>query len=134
MKTLKLVTLILLVLTFNACTKTGPAGPAGTNGSANIQTYLFTTTNTNWSVSNNAQTSTWNSPAITQAVIDKGTVQLFNGNNTGLWVAMPYSYKNEEYNFVISVGQILITVTNGDGTVPANPGGQQFKEVVIPGQ
>lgn len=131
---------ITLSLTLSSCKKgdTGPAGPAGsagTNGVANIQTGTVTTNNATWSfdATDNSYNGTLTYAAITQAVIDKGTVQVFLGDGTGKeWGALPLSYGIVQYNYSYKVGEVLITVTLSNGSLPNNPGGQQFKVVVIP--
>lgn len=141
-QTTKLTTMVLLAigLFFTACKKgdTGPQGPAGTNGTngvANIQTSTVTTNNSTWGFDNrdNSYNATLNYPAITQAVVDRGTVQVFisDGNGTE-WLALPFSYGNIQYLFSYKLGQVLIAYTLSNNAVPTNPGGQQFKVVVIP--
>lgn len=127
-------------LAFTSCKKgdTGPAGPAGTNGTngvANIQTGTVTTNNSTWSLDNsdNSYNATLTYAAITQSVIDKGTVQVFISDGTGSeWLALPFSYGIVQYNYSYKLGQVLLSVTLSSGNAPNNPGGQQFKVVVIP--
>lgn len=131
---------ILIGLTITACKKgdTGPAGPAGangTNGVANIQTSSVTTSNNSWTFDNtdNSYNATLTYAAITQAVIDRGTVQVFLGNGNGTeWAALPFAYGIVQYNYSYKVGQVFLTITLSTGLAPNNPGGQQFKVVVIP--
>ena len=131
---------LTLGLALTSCKKgdTGPAGPAGsngTNGVANIQTSTVTTNNSTWGFDNtdNSYNATLNYPAITQAVVDRGTVQVFISDGAGSeWLALPFSYGNIQYLYSYKLGQVLITYTLADNAVPSNPGGQQFKVVVIP--
>jgi hypothetical protein len=125
---------------FSSCKKgdTGPAGPTGTNGTngvANIQTSTVTTNNLSWVFdnTNNSFNATIIYAAITQAVVDKGTIQVFIGDGTSTqWEALPFAYSTFQYNYNYKLGQILISVTLSNGNPPANPGGQQYKVVVIP--
>ncbi len=134
---------LTLGLTFSSCKKgdTGPAGPQGpagtngTNGVANIQTGTVTTNNASWSFDNtdNSYNATLTFGAITQSVVEKGTVQVFIGDGTGQeWAALPFSYSIVQYNYSFKSGQVIISVTLSNGNAPNNPGGQQFKVVVIP--
>jgi hypothetical protein len=147
-KTLTVVTGLILVLslTFTSCKKgdTGPAGTNGTNGTngkdgkdgvANIQTGTVTTNNATWVLDNsdNSYNAVLTYTAITQSVIDRGTIQAFIGDGSSkVWIALPFSYGTVQYNYFYEVGKVTISITLSNGTVPTNPGGQQFKIVVIP--
>ncbi len=151
-KTKKLFATILVsgfgmsCLMFTSCKKgeTGPAGPAGpagtngtngTNGVANIQTSSVTSTNGSWSydATEDSYNATISYPAITQAVVDRGTVQVQIGNSSGTsWVALPFAYFDLQYSYEYRVGQVVISVVLNNSTPLANPGGQVFKIVVIP--
>ena len=142
MKQVFKLTAVFILLTgfaisLTSCKKgdTGPAGPAGANGVANIQTSSVTTNNSSWSFDNsdNSYNAIINYAAITQAVMDKGTVQVFLGDGNGTeWAALPFSYGIVQYLYTVKVGQVLISVTLSNGNAPNSPGGQQFKVVVIP--
>ncbi|MCC6371207.1 MAG: hypothetical protein IT236_09405 [Bacteroidia bacterium] len=139
-QTTLILSLATICLTLNSCKKgdTGPAGPqgtAGTNGVANIQTGTVTTNNSTWTLDNtdNSYNATLTYAAITQSVIDKGTVQVFISDGNGSeWAALPFSYGIVQYNYSYKLGQVIISVTLSNGNAPNNPGGQQFKVVVIP--
>ncbi len=128
------------ILAFTSCKKgdTGPAGPAGangTNGVANIQTSTVTTNNGTWAfdATDNSYNGTLTYAAITQAVIDRGTVQVFVGDGTGKeWGGLPLAYGNVQFNFSYKLGEVIISITLANGGIPNNPGGMQFKVVVIP--
>lgn len=140
-----LVTLVVIMISpiLTSCKKgeTGPAGPAGAqgaagaNGTANIYVETATTTNLSWGFDNttNSYFATYASSQITQAVVDNGTVQVFIGDGSGQqWAAMPYSYGITQFNYSYKLGQITVLYSLSNGNVPANPGGQQFRFVVIP--
>jgi hypothetical protein len=68
----------------------GPAGPAGPQGDANVTSVIFT----NVIVPLNG-TYTFNIPAITQAVLDSGTVTVWYSNPSitpETWIALPQYY------------------------------------------
>lgn len=140
MKTHIKILAFALLLSASACKKAeqgpkGDTGPAGTNGVANIQSTTITTTNGSWNLDTfeNAYNATLTVTGITQNVLDKGAVMVYIGNGAGTeWDAMPFSYQGVEFNYGIKVGQALISVTLDSGNAPNNPGGQQFKVVVIP--
>ena len=139
--------IVASMLLFTSCGKdgatgpagaTGPQGPAGTNGTngvANIASYTGSTQNSSWVVNpNNYELdATFPVSAITQDVVTNGTIQVFLGDGTGnQWSAMPFSLTDIEFNYTYSVGQVVIQETQGNLTLPANPGVRQFKFVVIP--
>lgn len=127
----------LLAVVFTACKKgdTGPQGAAGKDGTANIQTFPMSTSSSSWSLWTNdsSYNATLVVPAITQRVLEAGTVQVFIGNGNGTdWTAMPWSYGATQYNFDYEVGKVNIYVTLSDFSSPGNPGNVPFKVVVIP--
>jgi hypothetical protein len=126
--------LLFNVLLFSSCEK-GETGPAGANGSSNVQSYTFTTNNLSWvfNGSDNSYNSTYNLTSITSDVVSNGTIQVFVGDgSSNQWGALPLSYSVLQLNYSYSLGQVVLSVTLSNGLVPNNPGGQQFKVVVIP--
>jgi len=130
--------LCMLMLSFNSCKKgdTGPQGAAGINGSSNVRSYTQTAVNSSWTYnsSENSYDVTFAVPAITDAVVNGGTIQVFLGigTTTTQWAAMPFAYGNSQYNYDYQLGKVNIYVTLANGNTPDNPGGLQFKIVVIP--
>ena len=127
-----------LFFVLSSCKKgdTGPQGEPGKNGSSNIQSYSQTAVNNSWTYnsSENSYDVTFSVPAITNAVVNGGTIQVFLGigTTTTQWAAMPFAYGNSQYNYDYQLGKVNIYVTLGNGNTPDNPGGLQFKVVVIP--
>lgn len=72
-----------------ACTKTGPAGPAGPMGNANVTTVIFT----NVTVPLN-NTYTFQIPAITQAIVDSGAINVYykGSQPQDTWYPLPQYY------------------------------------------
>lgn len=128
--------IVALTLLFTGCKKdAGPTGPAGKNGTANIQSYTVTTNNLSWTFNStdNSYNSTIAISAIDASVLNTGTIQVFIGDGTSTeWAALPFSYSTIQYNYSYKVGQVILSVTLSTGVAPNNPGGQQFKVVVIP--
>lgn len=132
--TINIVLLVSICISLSACEK-GDVGPAGANGVANIQASTITTNNSAWSFDNtdNSYNAIFNYSAITQSVVDGGTVQVFIGDGIGSeWAALPFSYSDLQYNYSYKLGQVFVSLTLSTGAIPNNPGGQQFKVVVIP--
>lgn len=129
---------LIALISFTSCTKEGEPGPAGKdgkNGSSNISTYIVSTTASNWAFdgSDNSYNATVNISSITSNVVSNGSIQVFIGDGTGsAWQALPISYGIVQYNYIYEVGKVHIIATLSDGSVPANPGVQQYKFVVIP--
>lgn len=123
-------------LFFTSCEKEGPAGPvgpAGKDGTANIMTDTYTTTNSDWSYDAqlNGYEAYISAPPITQDVAENGTIQMFI-EEQGSYMALPLIISNIQFNYGYEVGEVGILVTLADGSVPSNPGGMTFKLVVIP--
>lgn len=141
-KTAKMLGMFALAcgLLITGCKKgdTGPAGPAGTNGTngvANIKTNTFTTNTNQWIADNTNKLYYYNytSSDITSAVLSSGAVMVYLGDGTGnLWIAMPFSTQGVEFTYGIKPSSVEIDVSLSSGLMPNNPGGQQFKVVIIP--
>ncbi|OJW83628.1 MAG: hypothetical protein BGO69_04845 [Bacteroidetes bacterium 46-16] len=96
------IAMMLLSLTFIGCTKkgdTGPAGPAGTNGTngtngkdgnANVQGGTVTV-NFVWNPSTYYGLANISYNAITQDIVDKGSVLVFMNNGANGWTSIPYT-------------------------------------------
>ena len=121
---------------FNSCQgPVGPPGPPGYNGVANIVAYDISTNSSSWSYDNNGDLFYTDAqiPDITQAVIDAGTVQAFYSNSDySYFQALPttQSLLWVGYSYFLGIGEIDWGLTTGN--MPANPGTQYFKFVVIP--
>ena len=129
----------ITAIVFNGCKgkdgAPGATGPAGAQGNANVLVSTGTTTNASWSFNStyNEWDAIFNDSDISSAVVSTGTMQVFIGDGTGTnWSAMPLSYQGTEFNYTYGVGQVQLQVTLSSGTAPTNPGGLQFKFVVIP--
>ncbi|WP_317899182.1 hypothetical protein [Aurantibacillus circumpalustris] len=134
-RSINFTALCLCLLNFTSCKK-GETGPQGKDGSSNVQSYTQTAVNSSWTYNNseNSYDVTFTVPAITEAVVNGGTIQVFLGigTTTTQWAAMPFAYGNTQYNYDYQLGKVNIYVTLGNGNTPDNPGGLQFKVVVIP--
>src|SRR5450631_3219317 len=102
MNTKTLLTGVTLItsLAFSSCKKDGPVGPqgpAGTNGTNGIDgnaNVLGSTTlsvsSANWTATGNEWYDTFTLGTITQAIVDKGAVMVYEQYNA-TWVALPYT-------------------------------------------
>lgn len=149
-KAITFISALLFTCLFALSCKKGETGPAGAdgkdgtngtngkdgkNGVSNISTSNINTNNNSWifDSSDNSYYANLYSSAITQTVVDAGTVQVFLGNGSGTaWSALPFSIGIVQYNFSYALGKVQILVTLSNGNVPSNPGGVQFKLVIIP--
>ena len=143
------VVLLTAIITIS-CSKDGATGPAGatgmagtngangtngTNGNANvIGTNTVSVLPSNW-INNGGSTSwstTLTAPAITQAIVDKGTVSVFFQLGTE-WVALPYSNPQNHYftNYGFSLGMVEINISTEAGYILTSPGTNIFRVVTI---
>jgi hypothetical protein len=135
------------MLLFTSCGKDGPVGPqgpAGKNGAANITVQDFTVTT--WSsIPNFDYYADLTIPALTQAVQDNGTVQVFMSWNSGtpIWTALPYTFNNTPVyimNYNTQTGFVVLqwVYNNSGGPLANDPNTEfgvtslQFKVVIIP--
>ncbi len=148
MKTTKLISMAALgaVLAMTACSKDGapgaqgpqgPRGYAGVNGTngydgnANvIGTNSLTTASSLWTASGTGWMYDLTATDITQAVVDKGIVQVFIQYGTEWW-SLPDLNGINETLFGYSVGHVKLLNKNSDGSQATNPGGQTFRVVII---
>ena len=121
------------LLAATGCKKTGPQGPAGKNGvdgNANvIGTDAFTVQN--WTQSGNQWTATFNDADITPSIVDHGIVQIFKSYGTNDWTNLPDVNGQISTVFDFFDGGFEIYVQSADGTLPAYPGNQIFRTVII---
>src|SRR5258708_5762734 len=130
MKTITMKTLatsiVAAALLFTGCKKgdTGPAGASGANGNANVQVTEITIQPSDWGavIPNYQYTKSFSVPAITQSVIDKGTVELQGASG---------SITDPNISFSYSIGQVQV-LDNTNNSAPSTT--DYFKIVVIAGQ
>ena len=91
---------IVILIGLYGCTKEGPIGPAGpagpagatgTSGTSIIAVETFTASSSSWvSVTTNYYKYTHTNTAITQEIVDMGTIQVFSKSTTYPdWYAWP---------------------------------------------
>lgn len=138
---------VAIMTAFASCIKEGPEGPAGrdgingingingTNGNANVVSSSVNVTAANWTVSSNTYKVSITYPAITNDIINKGAVlvyQQFDANSYQLprtWY--PASTYSRTMDYSVYLGGLSVFVSDSDLTLPTNPGAQTFKIVVI---
>lgn len=154
--------LSIILLLFAACTPEdgkegdvgpvgpeGQIGPKGDDGNANVNSFTFSVASTDWT-GGATKADTVSLPAISQAVVDGGIVQIYQTTTPGTpsWGVLPYSYiivlntgtGNVAAEVTIQaeygVGEIYLSAINSIGaniTGSANfPGDRTFKVVIIP--
>jgi len=121
-------TLIIVIITFNGCRK-GDTGPQGPTGNANVIGTNTVTVST-WIASGHAWTATLNVNAITQDIVNYGSVQVFvqYGNE---WWALPDINGVNSTLFGFSEGTVSLLNSNSDDSQASYPGTQIFRVVII---
>ncbi len=133
-KTVFVSVLFALSVILFSCDKE-ESGPPGKDGVANLSTHTFTTNSNDWLAdnANNLMVYQQNIPEITQEVIENGAVLAYFGDGSGdIWIAMPFSSLGLEFVFGYYESNVEIIVSLANGQMPNNPGGQEFKIVIIP--
>ena len=145
---------ILAMILLVSCTKPevgpiGPIGPAGTNGTngaagtngtngtngidgnANvIGTTTVALNSGSWTASGSFFMATLITPAITQAIVDKGAVMVYE-QSASFWRALPYTSGVVSKFFIFTMNSVSIAYQNTDGSQTANPGNQTYRIVAI---
>ncbi len=137
---MKIKTLILLSsisIFILSCSKDGTTGPQGPTGNANIMAVNFQVTNTQWTgLGTQAVIYTFLTTAITQEVINSGTLQLFVSPNDTLWHEWngTNQFNGIRYTYEYSVGTLSVDVLSGSATITSTnlDPVSYFKLVVIP--
>lgn len=142
---------ILAMMFLSSCTKpeVGPIGPAGTagtngkdgtagtngtngiNGNANvIGTNTVALNSGSWTASGNAFYAVFTTTAITQAIMDKGVVMVYE-QSASLWRALPYTSGIVSKFFSFTLNTVYLYYQNTDGSQTTNPGNQTYRIVAI---
>lgn len=131
---------ISTAMIFNGCAKDGATGPAGQkgidgidgiDGNANvIGSNSVSVVSSDWTLSSNYYSTSFTLPAITQEVVDKGVVMVYEKLGTS-WQAMPYSLDIESRDFTFNVGTVKIWAHNSDFSAPTNPSAQTYRIIAI---
>ncbi len=134
MKKIALMLLAACLFIFNSCTKTGPQGPQGPQGNANVKgSNPFNVSSWSFNSAENAYVASFTDADITQAVSDRGVVELFlfyPSDNT--WRPLPDILDGTQFYFRFSTGGFEIYYTTVDGSTPSFPTGTwTFRTVVI---
>lgn len=123
----------------------GPKGDPGVDGVANISVSTFFISSSDWTLGTTYR-DTLDVSAITQDVMDNGTVQVFQTEsaNDPQWGDLPFSYliginggaSEVTIQAEHALGKIYLSVINDVGaniaSNPNYPGDRSFKVVVIP--
>jgi hypothetical protein len=143
---------ILAMMFLASCTKPGPIGPAGTagtngkdgtagtngtngtngiNGNANVIGTSTVALNSNsWTALGTYFGVALSVPAITQAIVDKGVVLVYEQDAT-YWRALPYTSGIISKFFVFTLNSVEIYYQNTDGSQTTNPGNKTYRIVAI---
>lgn len=111
--------LILGMALFTGCSKegpvgpagpAGPTGPAGNSGTLNVKTTILDVVwNTNGNTSYRAVVNEKN---ITQAIMDKGVVNVSMSTDKVKWIPMPYANSVIGFYLWYDIGSLTVTSVN----------------------
>lgn len=149
---------ILAMILLVSCTKPGPIGPQGTagtngtngkdgtagtngtngtdgtngiNGNANvIGTNTVALNSGSWTASGSYFVATFSTTAITQAIVDKGAVMVYE-QSASFWRALPYTSGIVSKFFYFTLNSVSVVYQNTDGSQTTNPGNQTYRIVAI---
>src|SRR5450759_2038184 len=109
----------------------GTNGTNGVNGNANVYGGNTVTTNSgSWTASGSAFLVTITSTAITQAIVDKGLVMVYE-QSASYWRALPYTSGIVSKFFYFTLNSVSVVYQNTDGSQTTNPGNQSYRIVAI---
>jgi hypothetical protein len=109
----------------------GTNGTNGVNGNANvIGTATVALTSGSWTASSKAFYVILNVPAVTQAIVDKGVVLVYEQFGSS-WVALPYTGGIASRYFMFALNYVTIFYQNTDGSQTTNPGNLTYRVVAI---
>ena len=123
--------MVMVGMVFTGCGDDGETGPAGVNGNANVSSTTFTQLTADWkdpTGTSALRLDTLSVPAISQAVVNTGSVQVFQtfSQNTDslVWNIMPHRYlavntsqtaiTNMNLLASFNVGQVYLTAYSDD--------------------
>lgn len=111
------------VLFLGACSKTGPAGPQGAQGNSGIDNIIHSDWSSLTFAGSGPYSAIWDVPAITQQVLDKGTVMVFFKSGSFV-VPLPATFASTYIYLVLDPGHIRIGSN-------VNLGIYQFRYLII---
>jgi hypothetical protein len=109
----------------------GTNGTNGVNGNANvIGTNTVALNSGSWTASGSYFLATFSTTAITQAIVDKGAVMVYEQSAT-FWRALPYTSAIVSKFFFFTLNSVSVVYQNTDGSQTTNPGNQTYRIVAI---
>jgi hypothetical protein len=124
------------LLLLGACTKEGARGPQGATGATgadgNANVIGSNPVTITWETADSTLSATLTDADITQDVVDNGLVEVYKEYNDGSWTNLPDVNGINSTVFNFYAGGLTLYDQNADGTLPANPGNQTFRIVIIP--
>ena len=115
----------VIVLFFGACSKTGPAGPQGAQGNPGTDNIIYSAWSSLTFTGSGPYSALWDVSAITQDVLDKGTVLVYFKSGTYV-IPLPATFASTYIYLVFDPGHIRIG-SNVDLGI------YQFRYIIIPG-
>jgi len=112
----------------------GDTGPPGAQSNANVQSFTVTVESSSWIQEPPVWKSNIDVSAITQSIIDHGTVSVFISYDGSRWWALPSSSVGAEFNYYFFIHNVEIIYSLSNGNTPnLPPPTSQFKIVTITG-
>lgn len=118
---------------------TGPQGEQGPQGNANVTTITLDDGDVTWTegtyLGRTANTYTFNPAAVTQDVVDNGTVLGYFNLFGGAWYPMPWSWENGDgserqyLTFTYDVEEISLYAYKTSGVL--NPGVTEYRFITM---
>lgn len=137
-KLFSLIIVLGLLVGLMSCTKEGPAGPAGkngTDGNANVTTYLFTDSATiTWSATSTITLSYDSVFNITDSIRDESVFLIYSKMKVGgLWYPVPGLGSGGSYTtrYFIGSNSIVIQLRNPDGSTWSGTNKPEFSAIKV---
>jgi hypothetical protein len=113
----------------------GSTGATGATGNANvIGTNSFNLSFTyNYNSGNDYYDALVNSTAITQSILDKGVVLVYEKVGVNQWMQWNYTIGSTYFIFNFTLGKLYFQIKNASGATGA-PGVKTIRAVIIPSQ
>jgi hypothetical protein len=125
-----LVGLAILATVLFSCIK-GDQGADGNDGNANVfGTNDITVNGGDWVADGTFFRADLTSPDITQAIVDKGIVMVYEKAGS-YWNALPYTWGITSVSFDFGLNSVGVYYESNDGNQTANPGTRIFRIVSI---
>ena len=112
-------------------------GNNGTNGNANVKSYTYNPSTSNWILSAPNYYVDLNAAFIIQDMLDNGVILVYCSDGTGGWLSLPLTAYFPTFfrvtSFHVTLGKVTIWVKDSDLTQTPNPNNQTYRVIAIQG-